>query len=186
MAILTLVYVVTTIGIALLTLRATNLSKRHLEAAIQIERNRLRPYVVFNVSNSIISRTTYASIKNLGLTAAYNINVSIAPKLNHSLSMESECALTSSNILFLPPSEEITDVLGSSPTFYQTYPNPIFEGTVEYEDIEKNKFKERFHIDLNFLKTRMSIGEATVIDELKKLNVTLMEISKQLKPSEEL
>src|SRR2546423_3644195 len=81
MAILTVVYVVTTIIIALLTLKATRLSRKNLDMALELERNRLRPYVLFNISSSIAQKNTFASIKNLGLTAAYNIRVSIKPKL---------------------------------------------------------------------------------------------------------
>ncbi len=77
MALLTLVYVAATIVIALLTLKLANLSQKNLDTAIELEKNRLRPYVLFNISSSIAKRNTYASIKNLGLTAAYNVKVSI-------------------------------------------------------------------------------------------------------------
>jgi hypothetical protein len=184
MALLTLVYVVTTVAIALLTLRATNLSRKHLETAINLEKNRLRPYVIFNISSSTITRNTFASIKNLGLTAAYNIKVSITPKLNHSFADEMECALTASNILFLPPSEEMIDVLGVSADFHQQNPEPIFHGKVEYEDIEKNKYTEPLQIDLDFLRHRIYSGAKTVEGELEKLNKTLVTISEQLEESE--
>jgi hypothetical protein len=184
MALLTLVYVITTVAIALLTLRATNLSKKHLETAIDLEKNRLRPYVIFNISSSTITRSTFVSIKNLGLTAAYNIKVSITPKLIHSFADEKESAFTASNILFLPPNEEVNDVLGLSADFHQKYPEPIFKGKIEYEDIEKNKYTESLHIDLNFLRHRIYTGAKTVEGELEKLNKTLVTISEQLEEPE--
>lgn len=182
MAVLTLVYVVTTVVIALLTLKATRLSQKNLDTAIELEKGRLRPYVLFNISSSIAKRNTYASIKNLGLTAAYKVKVSIKPKLEHHYDVESP--LTSRDILFLPPGEEVTDVIDSSPAFHQKYLEPLFEGVVEYEDSKANKFKEPFRIDLTFLKKRIYVREASVGDELKQVNETLTVIAKQLEQKE--
>jgi hypothetical protein len=182
MALLTFVYVAATILIAFLTLKATRLSQKNLDTAIELEKNRLRPYVLFNISSSTARRNTFASIKNLGLTAAYNIKVSIRPKLEHL--HDAESPLTSRNILFLPPGEEVIDVIDSSPAFHQRYPEPIFEGAVEYEDLKANKFKEPFRIDLTFLKKRAYILEASVADELKQLNETLAVIAKHLEHEE--
>jgi len=185
MAVLTLVYVVTTIIIALLTLKAPRLSRKNLDMALELEKNRLRPYVLFNISSSIAQRNTFASIKNLGLTAAYNIKVSIKPKLGHLYDGEErESSLTSRNILFLPPGEEVTDVIDSSPEFHQNYPEPMFEGIVEYEDSNANKFKEPFRIDLTFLKKRIYVREASVTDELKQVNKNLAVIAKHLEQKE--
>ena len=183
MAILTVVYVVTTIIIALLTLKATRLSRKNLDMALEIEKNRLRPYVLFNISSSIAQKSTFASIKNLGLTAAYNVKVSIKPKLAQ-FGEERESSLTSRNILFFPPGEEVTDVIDSSPAFHQSYPEPVFEGVVEYEDSNGSKFKEPFRIDLTFLKKRIYVREASVTDELKQVNETLAVIAKHLEPKE--
>jgi hypothetical protein len=80
-AVLTFVYVITTVVIAALSIKATSLSKKHLETMVDLERNRLRPYVLFNISSSIEKRCTYASVKNHGLTAAYKIKVRIDPPL---------------------------------------------------------------------------------------------------------
>jgi len=182
MAMLTLVYVVTTIIIALLTLKATTLSKKNLDMAIELEKNRLRPYVLFNISSSIAKKTTYASIKNLGLTAAYNVRVSIQPKLEHLY--DGESPLTAREILFLPPGEEVTDVIDSSPAFHQKYPNPLFEGAVEYENLDADKFNEPFRIDLTFLKKRLYVRDSSVIDALNQVNETLAVIAKHLERGE--
>lgn len=178
-ATLTLVYVATTILIALMTLKAVKVSEKNFDLAIQLEKNRIRPYVLFNLSSSIAQRNTYASVKNLGLTAAYNIRISINPKLEHHYDVESP--LTSRLILFLPPSEEITDVIDSSPAFHQKYPESVFEGVVEYEDSQANEFKAPFRIDLTFLKKRIYVREPTTAGELKQLNETVAAIAKQLK-----
>lgn len=182
MVVLTLVYVVATIAIVFLTLKATRVNQKTLDTAIALEKSRLRPYVLFNISSSIANKTTYASIKNLGLTAAYKVRVSIQPKLEHLHDVESP--LTARGILFLPPGEEITDVIDSSPAFHQKYPNPLFEGTVEYENSEADKFQEPFRIDLTFLKKRLYVRQSSVVDELNQVNETLAVIAKHLEPNE--
>jgi hypothetical protein len=193
MTLLTFVYVITTAVIAVLTVRATRLNRRsidlaqdNLTLAVKLERNRLRPYVFFNIMSSTARRMTYASIKNVGLTAAYNVTVGIKPKLAHSNEgNERESALTAHKILFLPPEQEVTDVIDSSPAFHQKYQEPIFEGIVEYEDAESNKYKEPFRIDLTFLKRRIYLHEESVASELKQLNTSLAKIANELEQQEE-
>jgi hypothetical protein len=171
MTVLTFFYVIATILLVWL-------SRKSLKTATELEKNRLRPYVLFNISSSTVTKTTYASIKNLGVTAAYNVKVSIQPELQHMYDTVSP--LTGRDILFLPPGEEITDALDVSHVFHQKYPDPLFEGAVEYENLGGDKFREPFRIDLTFLKKRLYTREVTVIDELKQINETLAVIARHL------
>ena len=182
MASLTFVYVITTIGIAAVSVWSTTLAHRNLKTIKELEENRLRPYVIFNLSSSIRKKSTYASIKNYGLTAAYNIKVSINPALAHHY--DGQSPLTHRDILFLPPNERVTDLIDSSPAFHQKYPQSIFEGIVQYEDSKGTKYKEPFRIDLTFLKKRMYVRETSLGDELKELNKTLRSINTSLKKEE--
>ncbi len=170
MVVLTFVYVVATIVIVFFT-------RKSVTTTIALEKNRLRPYVIFNISSSTTSHMTFASIRNLGLTAAYDVKVTIQPELEGARGQPS--SLTAYPILFLPPGDEVTDVIDFSPTFHQKYDNPLFEGSVEYRNHAGDRFNEPFRIDLTLLKkrtfTRDSIG-----DELKKINETLIAISRQL------
>jgi hypothetical protein len=171
MAVLTFVYVVATIVIVFFT-------RKLVKIALVLEKNRLRPYVLFNISSSTTSKTTFASIRNLGLTAAYNVKVAIQPELEHM--HDTVSPLTGRDILFLPPGEEITDVIDSSPAFHQKYPNPLFEGSVKYQNYDGDKFEESFRIDLTFLKKRVYIRESSIVDELKQINETLAGSARQL------
>jgi len=182
MAVLTFVYVVATIIIAVLSIKTTGLAQKNLDTALELEKNRLRPYVIFNLSSSIRKKSTYASIKNYGLTAAYNIKVSIDPALAHHY--DGQSPLTHRDILFLPPSERVTDLIDSSPAFHQRYPQPLFEGTVQYEDLRGTKYKEPFRIDLTFLKKRIYRSDTSLVDELKQLNSTLESINRSLRREE--
>lgn len=178
MAILTFVYVIATIVIAGLSVKGTRLAQKNIETMVDLERNRLRPYVLFNLTSSIRKKSTYASIKNHGLTAAYNVKVSIEPPLVHHY--DGQSPLIRRDILFLPPHEEVTDHIDSSPAFHQQYPQPVFEGAVQYEDSNGRKYSEPFRIDLTFLKKRMYVRDASVADELKQLNKTLELINRKL------
>jgi hypothetical protein len=170
MAVLTFVYVLATIVIVFFT-------RKSVTNAITLEKNRLRPYVIFNISSSTTSHMTFASVRNGGLTAAYNIKVTVHPELER---IEGErSSLTENSILFLPPSEEVTDIIDFSPSFHQKYANPLFEGVVDYENYSGDKFREPFRIDLTFLKKRVFIRES-VVDELRKVNETLTGIARQL------
>lgn len=183
MMILTFVYVVATIIIVGLSVKSTRLAQKNLDTALQLEKNRVRPYVIFNISSSMARKYTYASLKNRGLSAAYNIRISIEPPLVHH--HDGHSPLTHRHILFLPPDEEITDVIDMSPAFHETYKEPLFEGTVEYEDLTGNKYNEPFRLDLTFLKKRIYIREASIGDELTQMNETLIAISKHLEQGED-
>lgn len=182
MTLLTCVYVVATIVIAALAIKSTRLAQQNIETMINLEKNRLRPYVLFKLASSIEKRCTYASVKNHGLTAAYNVRVSIDPPLKHH--HDTESPLTHRDILFLPPGEEITDIIDASPTFYQEYPQPVFQGAVQYQDSKETEYKEAFKIDLTFLKKRIYVRDASVVDELKEMNETLDLIHRNLQPKE--
>ena len=58
MAVLTFVYVVATIVIVFF-------ARKSVKIALALEKNRLRPYVLFNISSSTTSKTRFASIRNL-------------------------------------------------------------------------------------------------------------------------
>jgi hypothetical protein len=182
MATLTFVYVIATIVIAGLSVKSNRLAQQSIETIVELEKNRLRPYVIFNLSSSIRKKITFASIKNFGLTAAYNIKVSIDPALTHHY--DGQSPLTHRDILLLPPHERITDLIDSSPAFHQQYPDPVFKGVVQYEDSNGKQYKEPFRIDLTFLKKRVYVRDASIADELKELNKTLVLINRNLQPKE--
>jgi hypothetical protein len=110
------------------------------------------------------------------------VKVSINPGLAHHYDEQSP--LTGRDILFLPPNERVTDLIDSSPSFHQKYPEPIFEGTVQYEDSKGTKYKEPFRLDLTFLKKRIYVREPSLADQLKELRKTLESIDRSLKKEE--
>ncbi len=158
MAILTFVYVIATIFLAyiawktskisgeakeisedakLISSRAVEISRKQLKKVTELEENRVRPYVLFNIFSDENSRT-YSHIKNYGLTAAFNVRVSIVPELK--IYGTEELDILSSNLItMLPPDFELKNVVDATYEFHQVYPQSKFEGFVEYENSETNK-----------------------------------------------
>ncbi|HZI20138.1 MAG TPA: hypothetical protein VEY09_16255 [Pyrinomonadaceae bacterium] len=181
MAMLTLIYVLTTVGIALLALRANRISQKNIETALRLERNRLRPYVVFNITTSA-AHHVYATLKNIGLTAASNVCVKVTPRVEYVVgdNERRESALTSQKISFLAPADEVSDLLDATESFYQTYRSPVFQGDISYEDSTGFKYNEPFKIDLTYRASRTFIRERNVTDELRDLNEILASLTKYL------
>jgi hypothetical protein len=185
MTFLTALYVITTLGVVWLMMKANKLARKSFEKAIESERRRSRPYVVFNIITST-NHDTYAAIKNYGLNSAFYIKVSIEPKLIYNEGIgDTGVALTSQKIPFLPPGEEITELIDQSATFFERYKGrQSFQGSIEYQDSPESDavcYKEEFLIDLSFRKKRSLLPEKLLADEVRELNETLTVLSKSLK-----
>src|SRR5437016_13349999 len=84
MACLTLVYVVTNVIMAIIMLRANNLSRQNLTQAMELERMRSRPYLVFDVE--MRHNAIHAVLRNMGQTAAFNVEINISPQIKGMIS----------------------------------------------------------------------------------------------------
>ena len=195
MGLLTLVYVGATIILAFLAMRtkqiseeakevskeakdisnkALETSEKHLKLIADLESQRVRPYVLFNLYNDL--GTTYATVKNYGLTSANDIKISAEPELLRVVIDENESILTSQTIYFLPPNFEIKDTLGLSADFYQKHKPAQFKGKVSYKDSFFNEYENEFYIDLEILKRRSFTKEVSskeIVEELKGINKNL-------------
>ncbi len=202
MAILTFVYVIATIFLAyiawktskisveakeisedakLISSRAVEISQKQLEKVTELEENRVRPYVIFNIVSGE-NLVTLAGIKNYGLTAAYNVKVTITPNLDRAFHQENdESVITSETFSLLPPNFEITDSLGGSPDFYQKYEEPIFSGVISYKDINGKVYEEKFQINLNSTSKRLWTSEREIWRCLEDINKNLDKINGSLK-----
>ena len=180
MAILTLVYVLTTAVIAVIGYRANKLSRLHLEVAVELDRRRTRPYVVFDIVSK--SGLTHAVLKNVGLSAAYDVKVTITPKLVSTFrGPERDCGLTTHMIAFLAPGREIADFLNQSPAFLKKYEIPAFEGSVDYNDADQIRHSERFRIDLTFHRDIHYLVPKESADEIARIGDALRDIAGKMK-----
>ena len=174
----TIVYVVTTIFIAKFAKDTREISSGQLTKITEFEEARLRPYVLFNII-STEDRIYQSHIKNYGLTAAFDIEVSIEPSLMIFDADETD-TVSSSKIFALPPNFEIVSDINSSVGFYERYPNPIFTGSVTYKDSKGVRYSEEFSIDLNFMKRKVSHDEESIAKEVKHLANEVRTVSREL------
>lgn len=153
--------------------KATEISSRQLEKVAELEENRVRPYVLFNIVSDE-RHITLASLKNYGLTAAYEVKVKITPDLHRAFGRENDPSIvTSESFSFLPPNFDIDDSLGGSPEFYQRYKEPTFEGTVSYKDSKGNDYEESFRINLKSTSKRLWVSEREIWKCFEDLNKNL-------------
>lgn len=180
----TIVYVVFTFKIAKASKRASEISQeavelsaRQLTVIRELEESRIRPYVIFNIVSDE-RHVTLARLKNYGLTAAYDVKVTITPDLDRAFNKAPDPSIVGSETFtLLPPSFEITDSLGGSPDFYQKYKEPLFEGTVSYKDSKGNIYEEAFKINLKSTSKRLWVGEREVWKCFEDLNNNLTRIT---------
>ena len=159
--ILTFVYVITTLIMASLMLRSNQITRK-------IEKERARPMVIFDLESRHLSIHTI--LKNVGLTPAYNVKVSVSPSITTEIQgKQRESTLTVHNISLLAPNRELSDFVESNVEFYKRYPKPIFKGYVEYENKLKETYNEKFVLDLTFQKEHMYVAEKDIGRELEKI-----------------
>lgn len=140
LAILTLVYVLSTIVLVCLT----SLSIRQVQ---ELEKARLRPTVLFNLE--IRQKAVCASLRNVGPSPAFKVTIMVSPPIMTAIGgKERECAFIQRPLPFLPGGQEISDLLGGGPAFDQLYPDAVYRGTVSYEDKNRCVYSEPFEFGL--------------------------------------
>lgn len=147
-SVLTLVYVIATLCIVFVALRANRLSAKQLTQALELERHRSRPYVIFDLEPRL--GIVYVVLRNIGATPAHKVRVSVTPLLETVINGEQvQSALTKGDIGFIAPGRRLEDILDAGAVVLQRYPKPLFTGSVSYGDGEGAHYEESFRIDLS-------------------------------------
>lgn len=183
MVILTFVYVGATLLMAYLSWRANRISSKSLNQALEIEKERNRPYLVFDVEHK--QSLLYAVLKNLGNTGAFNVSVKINPPLESNFGGNlKQSSLTSKTISFLSPHRTISDLIGSGPEFYKRHSEPIFEGSIQYSNARGIVYTENFVIDLNYLLDIAHTLETDLGKEMQNLVREVRDISRTVEKAQ--
>lgn len=172
-AVLTLAYVIATF----VMVRKMHRSNRLL---LDLEKERSRPAVVFNILWD--NYTIYASMKNIGLTPAYDIAVTCSPTLRSLTDgrESAEIALTTRPVTFLAPQQAITDIVDYDQRFEENYPNPIFAGYVYYKDMGGREYRETFRIDLTVMREVNPANTGDVATELHRIRNSIDRLQLQV------
>ena len=141
-ALLTSVYVVTTIVLVILNLKS-------LQHAADAERRRYRPCVIFDIYSEQFM--LYASLKNIGTSPAINVHLSSKPEIFKEFSKQHRlCPFIKYGVSFLAPGREVRDAFDFGGNFEKHFPGKRFTGTVSYEDSDCHTYNESFDIDLSY------------------------------------
>ena len=149
LSLLTFAYVVCTAVIVVKMASANSLTQHSLRQAVELERQRSRPYVVFDVeyrANQIV----YAVLKNTGLTAAYHVKVHCHAALINEFS-RAPSSLVSTEIEFLAPQRTLEDIVANVGHFPSESEKPgpeTIKGHVAYEDAQGARYSEPFSLNL--------------------------------------
>jgi hypothetical protein len=169
LALLTLVYVLATLWLAWL-------ARRQLKLATDLEKNRLRPFVIFDL---VVERTfVFAHLRNTGPTPAWDVRISVSPKIQALLGGEKtfpaeECARPISfierGIAMLAPGREIKAFIGAWARVRGAHPTLRFEGQVAYADFSGQVYSEPFVADLSAHEGLLHLSRKDIHDVAKEL-----------------
>jgi hypothetical protein len=148
-AILTLAYVSATIIIAIIMLKSNRLSRKSLELTAELDKRRLRPFLIFDIV--IENHRVHVILKNIGLTAALNVKVDVEPKIMlEAGSLKKESSIVRDVIQFIAPQRHFSEFIDTSPNFFKRYPDTQFDVKINYRDADGTEYHETSHFDLNF------------------------------------
>lgn len=179
-ACLTFVYVVATIWLV-------RLSHRQLRLAIELERSRTRPFVVFDMFFD--HYFLHARVVNLGQTAAMDVVIEVSPKLEYVFGGEGQIPhderikvipFIERGIPMLAPNRELKALVGFSKRVHQAYPDMKFEGTVSYRGRDGQSYREPFVIDvaaMEALAYRQVRDVEDVAKQLEEISRTLSHLA---------
>lgn len=157
-SILTSIYVISMIAYVIATIiivgkmaGANTIMRKQLEAQLEENADRKRPYVVYDIQ--INDREAQSILQNYSSEPAFNVKVRLDKSIIVRPNMGTGKAspqLASHNIAHLAPFRKLCESLGGSPDFFGSIPNPIFMVTIEYEDQNSKKYGNKYPIDLNY------------------------------------
>jgi hypothetical protein len=180
LSVLTLAYVICTAVIVVVMTRANTLARQGLRQAVDLERQRSRPVVIFDVE----LRPNYllcGILKNIGFTAGYHIKVECEPALMNEFSNKPS-TLTSTEIEFLAPQRRIADIVANVGRHHSEGERPAetVKGRVCYKDAAGNQYAEPFSIDLRQERKLVVFSEDRIANEIRTLSSTIKDIARRL------
>ena len=162
MAFLTFVYVIATMIIVWL-------SHKSMKQAILIEKSRVRPYVTFDIVIERKYHSFYAVLKNNGISAACDIEVSMNPPISREIQNEDwGISFVENKIPFLAPDRELKDFIDVTHQFLSGDEERKYDVTVSYSDREGDHYEEKAIISLEHHRKAMSIGNENEVKDIGK------------------
>jgi hypothetical protein len=186
MILLTFLYVLTTGALLGVAVWAGVTAKKQLELGNQIERNRTRPYVIFDL---VTERSCiFAFVKTIGQTPAAKVQIRISPELKIPIRAETwDVPFIVNEVSLLHPGRELKCFIEHWNPFLKQYPDLKFQGTIAYEGFDGSTFgPESFLIDLNSQRNIVYLGNKTLHEiggSLEEMTNHLRNIREELRKS---
>jgi hypothetical protein len=160
------------------TLRAV---VRANKLALERERRRWRPYIVFDLEPRL--GLVWVVLRNMGVSAAREVRVHVEPTLLTEINgSEVQSALTRGPIAFLAPGRALEDLLDEGGVVLRRYPDPIFRGRVTYLDLNDKSYDESFTVDLRLvMDTTDCVQDNQSRSEGERIARAIRELGRRLK-----
>lgn len=178
-AILTAVYVIATISMALIMIRANSLAARSLQNAKDLEQDRIRPYLIFDIITDE-SLLVFAELRNEGLTSAKNVQLKISPEPKTEQRNGIPCTFIGNTLSFISPGRRLRDFIAVGHHFFAINQNPKFTYNISYEDLSGKTYSEQVIIDLTYLATIQTITPKAVQKEIEQVHREIRDLKNAL------
>lgn len=165
MVVLTFVYVLATLAIVIVTMRANKIALSSQRLQEQLEAQRNRPFVTVEFVLAWDEQDqahAYVVVRNRGLTMAERVVVKIDPEpfympLIGGREVRKVPFMLTSPVPTLAPGQEVSDTLGYAANLYQAVERPVFQGVVTYRGPTGEEFNERFVIDWESMRSAVPL-----------------------------
>lgn len=165
MAFLTLVYVLASILMAYAMFRANRLSNDSILESNKLEKERKRPYVIFDIE--IHNNVFFYVVKNIGLTPAKSINISVSPEPIHTTTPFP--AFLKNPISFLAPGRSLESMLDTTASFLRKNTDMTLDVKLEYEDVLRNSYSESIPISFREIRNIVPVqNQKTQYDKISE------------------
>ena len=117
-----------------------------------LEKERLRPRIVFDFVFSLREKCVYAEVRNEGLTSATHVIFEIPDKITEMGKRGVAEFPFKYPITHLSPNDKKRTFLAPSGAFFKIHKEPIFIIGVSYKDAGGKKYSEKITHNLNYMK----------------------------------
>jgi len=167
-SLLTLIYVVATVVIVIVQIRANRLSAKNIETIVSLEKERTRPSILFRLEprdHGFI----FVSVRNIGESTAFDVEIQVAPEPKRNVDGKGDIRFLREGIASLPPGGELSTLVCPFEELKEQCDELFFEGEVKYRRRDNTIYQEPFKIDLSAHEDLIHFEKKTVHDVVKML-----------------